>query len=110
MNRHKLDATDLRILAEVQRDGRITKVALAERVGLSATPCTERVRRMERVGVITGYHARVDPRALGRPLLVFVELKLADGTIVALTGSVEQGTKRIGRSHSVIMPTDERFH
>ena len=39
MNRHKLDATDLRILAEVQRDGRITKVALAERVGLSATPC-----------------------------------------------------------------------
>ena len=50
---------------------------LAQRVGLSATPCTERVRRMEREGVITGYHARVDPHALGRALLVFVELKLS---------------------------------
>ena len=49
---------------------------LAERVGLSASPCTERVRRMERAGVITGYHARVSPAALGKTLLVFVEIKL----------------------------------
>ena len=50
---------------------------LAERVGLSTSPCTERVRRMEREGVIKGYHARVDPEALGRGLLVFVELTLS---------------------------------
>ena len=64
MNRHKLDATDLRILAEVQRDGRITKVALAERVGLSATPCWNRLRRLEAAGIITGYHARLSTRSV----------------------------------------------
>lgn len=50
---------------------------LAARVGLSPTPCTERVRRLERDGVITGYHARVDPHRLGKSLLVFVEIKLS---------------------------------
>ncbi len=50
---------------------------LAEQVGLSTTPCTERVRRLEREGVIEGYSARVNPKALGLPLLVFVEIKLA---------------------------------
>ncbi len=50
---------------------------LAERVGLSPTPCSERVRRLEREGFILGYHARLDPHALGQNLLVFVELKLA---------------------------------
>ena len=72
-----LDRTDLKILDLLQKNGRLTMTELAHQVGLSATPCTERVRRLEREGVITGYHARVDPRALGRPLLVFVELKLA---------------------------------
>jgi len=73
----ELDRTDLRILDLLQKNGRLTMTELAHQVGLSATPCTERVRRLEREGAITGYHARVDPRALGRPLLVFVELKLA---------------------------------
>jgi len=72
-----LDRIDRRIIDLLQKDGRLSMTELAQRVGLSATPCTERVRRLEREGVITGYHARVDPRALGRPLLVFVELKLA---------------------------------
>ncbi|ACR02576.1 MAG TPA: winged helix-turn-helix transcriptional regulator [Thauera aminoaromatica] len=72
-----LDRTDLKILDLLQKNGRLTMTELAHQVGLSATPCTERVRRLEREGAITGYHARVDPRALGRPLLVFVELKLA---------------------------------
>ena len=53
----KLDATDWRILAELQRDGRITNVELAQRVGLSAPPCLRRVRELERSGVIAGYHA-----------------------------------------------------
>lgn len=72
----KLDAIDLRILAEVQRDGRITKVALAERVGLSATPCWNRLRRLEEAGIISGYHARVAARAIVPITLIFVEVKL----------------------------------
>lgn len=73
----KLDPTDLRILAEVQRDGRITKVALAERVGLSATPCWNRLRRLEEAGIISGYHARVSARAIAPIVVIFVEIKLA---------------------------------
>lgn len=74
---HFLDRIDRKILHELQREGRISMTDLAERVGLSTSPCTERVRRMEREGVIKGYHARVDPEALGRGLLVFVELTLS---------------------------------
>jgi Lrp/AsnC family transcriptional regulator, leucine-responsive regulatory protein len=73
----ELDRIDRRILDLLQQEGRISITDLAARVGLSATPCSERVRRLERDGVITGYHARVDPRALGKPLLVFVEIKLS---------------------------------
>src|SRR5690606_31291646 len=73
----ELDRIDLKILDLLQKDGRLSMTELAQRGGLSATPCTERVRRMEREGVISGYHACVDPHALGRALLVFVELKLS---------------------------------
>jgi Lrp/AsnC family leucine-responsive transcriptional regulator len=73
----ELDRTDRRILDLLQKDGRISMTELAGKVGLSATPCTERVRRLEREGVITGYHARVNPQALGKNLLVFVEIKLS---------------------------------
>ena len=67
---------DLHILAILQDDGRIVMKDLAERVGLSLTPCIERVKRMERDGVIAGYHARVNPQALGLQILVFVEITL----------------------------------
>ncbi|WP_374316817.1 winged helix-turn-helix transcriptional regulator [Aquabacterium sp.] len=72
-----LDRLDRRILAALQRNGRLTMTELAEQVGLSATPCTERVRRLERDGVITGYHARLNPAAVGKSMLVFVELKMS---------------------------------
>ncbi|SDM11253.1 transcriptional regulator, AsnC family [Oryzisolibacter propanilivorax] len=72
-----LDRTDRRILDILRREGRIAITELAQRVGLTASPCAERMRRMERAGVITGYHARVAPQALGKTLLVFVELTLA---------------------------------
>ncbi|GAA5029924.1 AsnC family transcriptional regulator [Massilia sp. JS1662] len=71
-----LDRIDLHILSILQDDGRIVMKDLAERVGLSLTPCIERVKRMERDGVIAGYHARVAPRALGLQILVFVEITL----------------------------------
>lgn len=73
----ELDRIDRKILDSLQKDGRLTMTELAQKVGLSATPCTERVRRLEREGVITGYHARVNPQALGKNLLVFVEIKLS---------------------------------
>ena len=77
MNAPELDRIDRRILDTLQRQGRLPMTDLAQEVGLSTSPVTERVRRLERAGVITGYHARVDPAALGRPLLVFVELTLS---------------------------------
>jgi Lrp/AsnC family transcriptional regulator, leucine-responsive regulatory protein len=72
-----LDRIDRKILATLQAEGRISNTDLAERVGLSATPCSERVKRLERDGFITGYHARLDPHVLGQSLLVFVEIRLA---------------------------------
>ena len=71
-----LDKLDRHILRILQDEGRISMKDLGERVGLSITPCIERVKRMERDGVISGYHARVDPAALGAKLLVFVEITL----------------------------------
>ncbi|AHC47065.1 winged helix-turn-helix transcriptional regulator [Achromobacter xylosoxidans] len=72
-----LDRIDLKILDILQREGRISVTELAERVSLSATPCSDRIKRMEREGVISGYHARVNPAALGKNLLVFLEIKLS---------------------------------
>ncbi|OON62392.1 AsnC family transcriptional regulator [Massilia sp. KIM] len=71
-----LDKIDHHILSILQQDGRIAMKDLAEQVGLSLTPCIERVKRMERDGVIAGYYARVNPQALGLQILVFVEITL----------------------------------
>ena len=71
-----LDKLDRHILRILQADGRISMKELGEQVGLSVTPCIERVKRMERDGVIMGYYARVNPQALGMQILVFVEINL----------------------------------
>lgn len=73
----ELDKIDRKILAILQREARIAITELAARVGLSATPVSERVKRLERENVITGYHAHLDPQALGLRILVFVELRLS---------------------------------
>ncbi|GAA4203230.1 Lrp/AsnC family transcriptional regulator [Streptosporangium oxazolinicum] len=70
-----LDAIDWSILVEVQRDGRIPITELGRRVNLSASATTERVRRLEAAGVITGYHAGVDLEKAGFPVLAIVRLK-----------------------------------
>ena len=72
----KLDSIDRRILKELQGDGRISFTELAPKVGLTTSPCLERVRRLERAGVIKGYTATLDPWALDAGVLVFVELSL----------------------------------
>jgi DNA-binding Lrp family transcriptional regulator len=66
-----LDEVDRQILAELQADGRMTNVELARRVGLSAPPCLRRVRRLEEEGIIRGYHADLDPVALGYEITFF---------------------------------------
>jgi Lrp/AsnC family leucine-responsive transcriptional regulator len=71
-----LDRIDLHILSVLQDDARIVMKDLAEQVGLSLTPCIERVKRMERDGVIQGYHARINPLSVGMQVLVFVEITL----------------------------------
>ncbi len=74
----KLGATDLKILDAIQRDGRITKLALAEKVGLSPTPCWTRLARLEKAGIVSGYHARVSMRAVAPIATVLMEVTLAN--------------------------------
>ena len=73
----KFDRIDRMILDILQRDGRIAISELAARVNLSTTPCSERVKRLERDGIIMGYYARLNPEKLERNLLVFLEIKLS---------------------------------
>ncbi|KAA0874194.1 Lrp/AsnC ligand binding domain-containing protein [Nitrincola tapanii] len=72
-----LDRIDRHILSCLQKTGRISYTDLAERVGLSTSPCMERVKRLERDGFITGYHAHLNPDLLGYDMLVFVEISLS---------------------------------
>ncbi|MCY0093682.1 Lrp/AsnC family transcriptional regulator [Hoeflea ulvae] len=74
----KLDAIDLRILTAVQADGRITKLALAEKAGLSPTPCWMRLRKLEKAGIIAGYHAHIDVRRLAPVASVLMEVTLTN--------------------------------
>ncbi len=85
----ELDRLDRKILDALQRNGRMTMTELGEQIGLSTSPCSERVRRLERQGVITGYHARVDPQAIGKTLLVFVEI-----TLSSKSGEVFEAVRR----------------
>lgn len=71
-----LDATDRRILAALQKEGRITNAELAERVNLSPSACHRRVQRLEEEGFIAAYVALLDARRLGKPTTVFVEITL----------------------------------
>ena len=76
MRRSKLDRIDRRILRDLQADGRMTNVDLAERAGISAPPCLRRVRRLEEAGVIRGYHADPDPQRLGWEITFFAVVGL----------------------------------
>jgi DNA-binding Lrp family transcriptional regulator len=71
-----LDETDRKLLAELQADGRITNVELAQRVGLTPPPCLRRVRSLEDEGVIRGYHADLDASKLGFTITVFALVSL----------------------------------
>ena len=72
----RFDDIDMRIVALLQENGRMTNVELAERVGLTAPPCLRRVRALEQEGAITGYHAALAPEMLGYNLTVFAMVSL----------------------------------
>src|SRR6478735_806782 len=77
MTSAKLDPIDLKILDAIQRNGRITKLALAEQVGLSPTPCWMRLRKLEKAGIVSGYHARIAMRVIAPVATVLMEVTLA---------------------------------
>ena len=87
--RRDLDLIDVKLVRALQDNARASMKELAGKVGLSVTPCAERVRRLERDRFILGYHARLDPHAFGQALLVFVEIKLA-----AKSGAMFESFKR----------------
>jgi DNA-binding Lrp family transcriptional regulator len=74
----KLDHIDLRILSHLQKNGRITNVDLADAVGLSASPCLMRLKRLEKAGYITGYSAHINLNKLGNTITIFTEVTLSD--------------------------------
>ncbi|MEQ3658434.1 MAG: leucine-responsive transcriptional regulator Lrp [Glaciecola sp.] len=76
-----IDRIDRKILTELQNDGKLANVELAKRVGLSPSPCLERVKRLEQQGYIVGYTANVDPAKLGAAMLVFVEITLSKTSV-----------------------------
>lgn len=73
----EIDATDARILTVLQKRGRISNAELSEEINLSASACHRRVQRLEQAGIIRDYVALLDPRKLGRPTVVFVEITLS---------------------------------
>ncbi|MEO8882564.1 MAG: Lrp/AsnC family transcriptional regulator [Devosia sp.] len=72
----RLDSRDIKILSILQTEGRISKAALAERVNLSATPCWERLRRLEDAGIIESYGANISMKAFGPMTIIFVEVEI----------------------------------
>jgi Lrp/AsnC family leucine-responsive transcriptional regulator len=95
-----MDATSRRILEELQRDGRVSLAELGRRVNLSAPAVAERVQRLEREGVITGYHAEVDPAKLGYPLAAIVRVAPAVRQLEKIR-EVARETPRVVECHRI---------
>ena len=98
----RLDRLDREILGLIRGDARASFVSLGARVGLSANAVADRVRRLERDGVITGYRAELHPAALGRPLDVLINVRMAAGRE---SGTFEQLVANISPVHEVLFLT-----
>ncbi|ACR27434.1 Lrp/AsnC family transcriptional regulator [Burkholderia glumae] len=98
MARVELDTIDRRILAILQENGRLSNQEIAERVSLSPSPCLRRIRRLEEMGVITGYVALLDPKRLGLDLLAYISVRLEKrGGAAAAAGGARAGTTHADR-------------
>lgn len=96
-----LDGIDRRLLAELQEEGRVTNVELAQRVGLTAPPCLRRVRALEDAGVIKGYHAELDASKLGFAITVFA--------LVSLKSQAEESLRQF-EDHMRTLPEVRECH
>ncbi|MBC8479102.1 MAG: Lrp/AsnC family transcriptional regulator [FCB group bacterium] len=99
----KLDKTDKLILEIIQEDGRITNAELAKRVGLSPAPTLERIKKLERAGIIMGYHAKLSPSRIGIGIQTFVEISLSkhdNDSIVSFVDAVQAYPEIIGCYHT----------
>ena len=106
--RVKLDEIDLKILHDLQDDGRMTNVELARRVGISAPPCLRRVRALEESGYIRGYHADLAPTSLGYNVTVFAQVGLhsqAEPDLVAFETLIN-GWSEVRECHMLAGETD----
>ena len=104
----RLDRIDRHILQLLQSDGRITNLELARRVGISPPPCLRRVRTLEAAGLIRGYHAELDPEALGFGITVFAQIGL-DSQAEADLQAFEQliaGYPEVREAHMLAGETD----
>lgn len=95
-----LDEINVRLLNELHADPRISMSQLARRVSMSAPAVTERVQRMERAGVITGFGMRVDPAALGLPVTALVRIRPGPGQLPKLTEAVRD-TPQVSECHRI---------
>ena len=96
----KLDSTDRKIIGELSHNGRLPIATLGRRVNLSSPATAERVHRLERGGVITGYRAEIDPRALGYSLMAIVRVKPAAGQLPRIPELARQ-IPEVGECHRI---------
>jgi Lrp/AsnC family transcriptional regulator, leucine-responsive regulatory protein len=99
-NTPRFDGTDLRIIGELAEDGRVSLAELGRRVSLSAPAVAERVKRLERAGVVTGYRAEVDLRKLGYQLTAIVRIKPSPGQLPRIPQLAEQ-IPEVGECHRI---------
>lgn len=99
-NLPRIDATDRKIISELTTDGRVSFAELGRRVSLSSPAVAERVQRLERAGVITGYRAEIDPRTLGFQLTAIVRIKPAPGQLPRIPELAAQ-IPEIGECHRI---------
>jgi DNA-binding Lrp family transcriptional regulator len=104
----KTDAIDLQILNDLQQNGRMTNVELAERAGISAPPCLRRVRSLEDSGYIIGYHADINAEALGFGVVIFAQVRLhshAENDLLAFE-TLAQNWEMVRECHMLAGDTD----
>ena len=86
MTNVQIDEIDKKIISVLRNDGRISNLDLADRVGLSPTPCSRRVKRLEELGIISGYGAKINPTLMGQGVCVMVNVRLSQQSPADIEG------------------------
>lgn len=96
------DEIDLRIMEMLKNDARVANAAIARDVGLAPSAVFQRIRKLEEQGVITGYHARIDPGALDQGLLAFISVQTGEGARAKETANLLAGVPEVLEVHRVV--------